>query len=88
MRVSCSTPVDQASKDLARRLVELGLKPIVTSQVVRVVYEGPSRVVGDIIVEIFQREADHEITVDYTAKEKKQIEKESKKKASSPSPPS
>lgn len=87
MRVSCSTPVDQASKDLAVKLAELGLKPIVTSQVVRVVYEGPSRVVGDTIVEIFQREADHEITVDYTAQEKKQIEKESRKsrrKASSP----
>lgn len=78
MRVSCSVPSKTASDDLVRKITQLGLTPIITGQVIRTVYEGPSRVVGETIMEIYQHERDHEITVDYGQKQKKQNRKCSK----------
>lgn len=71
MKVSCSTPTESASDGLVRRITQLGLTPIVTNQVIRTVYEGPSKVVGEMVVEIYQYEKEHEITVDYAEKQVK-----------------
>lgn len=62
VRVSCSVPADKDSDNLLRRIGQLGITPIVTSQVIRAVYQGPSRVVGEVLMEIFEAERDHEIT--------------------------
>lgn len=62
VRISCSVPTDKASDGLLRRIRQLGIAPIVTPQVIRAVYQGPSRVVGETLMEIFELERDHEIT--------------------------
>lgn len=71
MRVSCACPVDLASDTLIAKLETLGLKPIVTSQVIRAVYEGSDRRLGEAIVEIYAHEADHEINVQYDKDEQR-----------------
>lgn len=63
MRVSCSCPAKLATSTLVDRLKVLGVQPIVTSQVIRAVYEGNDKNIGEAIVNIYAHEADHEITV-------------------------
>lgn len=69
MRVSCSAPLDSCSYTLVTRLEALGVQPIVTNVLVRAVYEGDDRTVGENIVDIFSHEHDHEITVYYSPEE-------------------
>lgn len=81
MRVSCGCPANMATDTLVERLQTLGLHPIVTSQVIRAVYEGPDRKLGEAIVEIFAHEADHDITVFYDKAEQKKSERRAARKA-------
>lgn len=75
MRVSCACPKATATDTLVDRLASLGLQPIVTSQVIRAVYEGPDKRIGEAIVEIYSHECDHEINVQYTKEEQEKIER-------------
>lgn len=68
MKVSCACSVDLASPDLVEKLIGLGVEPIVTSQVIRAVYEG-NRKTGERIVDIFGREPDHDIYYSYDKSE-------------------
>lgn len=65
MKVSCACPVDAMSHDLIEEIESLGLTPIVTPKVVRVVYEGDNVALGEAVVNLFERETDHEITACY-----------------------
>lgn len=69
MRVSCSAPLDTCSQTLYKELEALGVQPIVTNILVRAVYEGDDRYIGEGIVELFSYERDHEITVYYSPEE-------------------
>lgn len=69
MQVSCSVPVDLATPTLVSRLEALGVQPIITNQVIRAVYEGHDRFIGEVIVDIFSHEKEHEITVFYSKEE-------------------
>lgn len=71
MRVSCGCAVSTASPTLTQTLEQMGIQPIITSQVVRAVYEGDDEKFGQQIVNLFEREEDHTITVDYTDKERR-----------------
>lgn len=80
MRVSAACPVDLASPTLVERLQILGLQPIITSQVIRAVYEGDNKSIGEAIVDIYSHEADHEINVQYTQEERRKIERKLNRK--------
>lgn len=80
MRVSCACPVELATSTLEDNLRALGLQPIVTTEVIRAVYEGPDRSLGEAIVELYAHEADHTITVSYTdAEAKRDLRKQARK---------
>lgn len=64
IRVSCSVPAYKASPALVLRLRRLGITPIVTPRLIRGVYEGTSSIIADTLVQIFELEEDHEITLD------------------------
>lgn len=81
MRVSCACPAKMATDTLVDRLRTLGLQPIVTSEVIRVVYEGPNKSLGEAIVEMYAHEADHEITVFYDKDEQRKSERRAARKA-------
>lgn len=66
MRVSCRVPVKLASSTLVENLRELGVDPVVGAETIEVVHESPNRHLGDILIELFCHEADHEICVDYS----------------------
>lgn len=61
IRVSCAVEKSKCSADLFRHIQQLGLKPIVTTSIVRVVYEGNDKVVADALKEIYEHEIDPEI---------------------------
>lgn len=65
MRVSCACPVQTASCYLFDGLRKLGVRPIITSQVVRAVYEGAEVQKGEAIVRLFEREIGHDIAAFY-----------------------
>lgn len=65
MRVSCACPVQTASCYLFDGLRKLGIQPIITSQVVRAVYEGPEVQRGEAIVHLFEREIGNDIAAFY-----------------------
>lgn len=69
MQVSCSVPKPLATSTLIHRLQVLGIQPIITDILIRAVYEGDDRSLGEAIVEMFAHEADHEITVFYSKEE-------------------
>lgn len=76
MRVTCAAPRESANPELIDCIRDLGVEPIVTNKVIRAVYEGDNKKVGEAIVYLFADERDHEIYVDYeqkklTAKEKR-----------------
>lgn len=81
MRVSCACPVDLASDVLVDSLKLIGVNPIITPCVIRAVYDGPNRELGEAIVEIYQHEADHEIEVQYTKSEQQRQERKAQRKA-------
>lgn len=78
MRVSCACPLELASDSLVEEIKLLGLQPIVTNIVVRAVYEGPDKGIAEAVVELFSREAGHEITV---LRDKDEQRKETRKAA-------
>lgn len=65
MRISCSSAKSTMSDDLIDSIEKLGLKPIITPILVRVVYDGPNTNLGNKIVALFDQEKDKEIVVDY-----------------------
>lgn len=64
MRVDCEALRNEHSGKLIDDLRLLGVEPIITSYVVRVVYEGKVGV-GMAIIERFKQEPDHGIVADY-----------------------
>lgn len=81
MRVSCSVPADLATSTLQAHIEVLGLTPIVTSQVIRVVYEGNDVSIGEALIDMFSHECDHEITADYRNTQEKREAKKAAKSA-------
>lgn len=81
MRVSCACPTDLASQGLVDELTALGINPIVTSQVIRAVYEGPDRKVGEAIVTLYEKEKDHDVTVFYDKAEQEKSARRAARKA-------
>lgn len=75
MRVSCACPVELASSTLEEKIRTLGITPIVTTQVIRAVYDGPDKSIGEAIVNMYAHEADHEINVQYTTEEQRKIDR-------------
>lgn len=69
MRVSCACPVQTASCYLFDGLRKLGVQPIITSQVVRAVYEGSEVQKGEAIVRLFEREIGNDINAQYSKEE-------------------
>lgn len=80
MQVSCSVPKELASTTLVERLEALSVQPIVTNMVIRAVYEGDDRSLGEAIVELFTYEQDHEITVFYSKEEQNKSAKRAMRK--------
>lgn len=81
MRVSCACPVETATPDLVDRIQNLGLQPIVTSIIIRAVYEGPDHALGKRVVELFSNEIGHTITIgDYEPPPKPKSPKPKKQK--------
>lgn len=80
MRVSCACPASLASEHLAEELRSLGIQPIITSQVIRAVYDGPDKAVGTAIVNIYLNETDHEINVQYGKDEQRKLERKLERK--------
>lgn len=81
MRVSCGCPAATASEGLVDEIKQLGLTPIVTSQVVRAVYEGHNRGTGEAIVQLYEKEIDHDITVFYDKDEQEKSARRAARKA-------
>lgn len=80
MRVSAACPAELATSTLVDRLRVLGLQPIITSQVIRAVYEGTDKGIGEAIVDIYSHEADHSITVSYDKEEMAKMERKIERK--------
>lgn len=80
MRVSCACPRELASDGLIEEIELLGITPIITTQVVRAVYEGPDKGTGEAIVELFSREAGHEVNVQYNQEEQRRAERKLERK--------
>lgn len=79
MRVSCSVPVDMATSTLTQHIQALGLQPIVTSEVIRAVYEGDNVGLGEALIDMSSHEGDHYIVADYrNTQEKREAKKASK----------
>ena len=80
MRISCAVPREFCSQNLISKLEEMGLDPIITTQIVRVVYEGDDHRLGTQIVLMFENELDHDITVDYCDERESRREARQKRK--------
>lgn len=65
MRISCAAPRELVSDGLLAALKAWGIEPIITSTIIRVVYEGDDHKLGTKIVQRFMGEVNHDITVDY-----------------------
>lgn len=81
MRVSCGVPANLASDTLVHKLQILGIEPVVTPSVIRAVYEGPDRTLGEAIVELYAHEVDHDITVYYDKAEQQKSARRAARKA-------
>ncbi len=64
MRVSCSAARSPYEDRLIERIKILGLTPIVTPILIRAVYEGADRVLGEKLIDLFEHEPEHDIYVD------------------------
>ena len=78
MRVSCSCLVKGASESLIPAIKELGVEPIVTNQVIRAVYDGKDKKIGEGIIKLFVEEREHDIYVHYDPEEIAQQQKKRK----------
>jgi len=81
MRVSCGCPKAKARSPeaLINWIRQVGLEPIVTPTTIRCVYEGSNKALGEAIVEMFEVEVDHDITVFYDKKEQKESARQAKR---------
>lgn len=61
MQLTCAVPVDKASDDFIAKLGELGITPIVTSVVIRAVYDGDDEKLADKIIALYEKEPYHDI---------------------------
>lgn len=61
MKLSCAVPVDKVSEGFVAKLAELGITPIITPKVIRVVYEESSNRLGEKIIALFEAEPEHDI---------------------------
>lgn len=80
MRVNCSCPLATATETLPEEIRGLGITPIETNLVVAAFYDGSNHQVGEALVELFAREAEHQITVDYTEKEQAKEDRKARRK--------
>lgn len=64
IRTTCAVKANEASAELVQELKDLGINPIVTSQVVRGVYEGTDEAFAKKIVKVFQQEQNPDIFYD------------------------
>lgn len=83
MRVSCGCPIAKARNPevLERWIRQVGLTPIITNTTIRCVYEGDNKALGEAIVEMFQVELDHDITVFYDKAEQEKSARRASRKA-------
>lgn len=83
MRVSCGCPIETARNAdvLISWIKKVGLEPIVTNTTIRCVYEGDDKALGEAIVEMFEAEVDHDITVFYTEDEQRKSARKAARKA-------
>lgn len=81
MRVSCSVPANMATSTLVPHIKTLGLEPIITSEVIRAVYEGNDVSIGEALIDMFSHEGDHHITADYRNTQEKRTAKKAAKTA-------
>lgn len=81
MRVSCGCPRATATPTLEGWIRQVGLTPIVTEQVIRCVYEGKNRALGEAIVQMFEHEVDHDVTVFYDKDEQEKSARRAERKA-------
>lgn len=70
MQLSCGAPRDTASPELLEKIAELGLEPIVTSQIIRVLYVGTNHQLAEQIVALFRDEIGHDVSVQYDKSER------------------
>lgn len=73
MRVSCGCPIETArsAETLINWIKQIGLEPIVTNTTIRCVYEGEDKAKGEVIVQMFEVEVGHDITVFYDEDEQR-----------------
>lgn len=69
------------SPHLCEEIIELGLVPIVTSKIIRAVYEGPDEAKGKALVKIFEKEVDHDIVEFHDSNEDHKAERKAARKA-------
>lgn len=80
MRCTCAAPSKTCSPELVANLKALGVTPIVTSQVVRAVYDGPSGKTCKAIIALFEQEADHDIVADGVDEQRTEKHRRKKKR--------
>lgn len=71
MRVSCSVPREGSWIGLPEEIRGIGIEPIITSQVVRAVYEGHDARVGLALAGIFRTQPGSEVILDEDPKKEK-----------------
>lgn len=83
MRVSCGCPIATArdADVLINWIKQVGLEPIVTSTIIRCVYEGDDKALGEAIVQMFEVEVGHDITVFYSEEEQRKSARKAARKA-------
>lgn len=81
MRVSCGCPRGATPSELLQWIIEHGLQPTVTDTVIRCVYEGKNRTLGEAIVERFKQEPNHDVTVFYDKDEQDKSARRAERKA-------
>lgn len=65
VRASCGVAKHIATSELIGNIRALGITPIVTNYVIRAVYEGPDKALGQQIVELFRQEDVADIYYDF-----------------------
>lgn len=61
MRISCACSFSDCRDGLQKSIRDLGLEPTVTSQLIQIQYEGGDLKVINSLIELFEREPDHDI---------------------------
>lgn len=64
MRLSCEASAKDCTKTLVEDIRALGIEPIITTEVIRAVYEGDDEELGNAIIERFRAEAHYGFVAD------------------------